>query len=342
MNGENVVTEAIARVTRGEELTREEARRVMERIMAGEATDAQIASLLTAIKMRGETAEEIAGFAQAMRQAASNIRPNVSPLVDTCGTGGDGQGTFNISTAAAFIAAGAGVYVAKHGNRCVSSSCGSADVLEALGVKIDMEPEKVKACIEDVGIGFLFAPRFHPAMRHVMRARREMGIPTAFNILGPLTNPAGADAQVLGVGSREKAPLVARALAEIGVRRAMVVHGEDGMDEITLTSPTLVWEVEEGEVREARLDPRELGLQGAAREDLRGGDAEENARIIREEVLAGRGGPRREVALLNAAAAIMVAGKAGGLKEGLEMAAVSVDSGAALRKLQELVEYSNG
>ena len=342
MNGENVVTEAIARVTRGEELTREEARRVMERIMAGEATDAQIASLLTAIKMRGETAEEIAGFAQAMRQAASNIRPNVSPLVDTCGTGGDGQGTFNISTAAAFIAAGAGVYVAKHGNRCVSSSCGSADVLEALGVKIDMEPEKVKACIEEVGIGFLFAPRFHPAMRHVMRARREMGIPTAFNILGPLTNPAGADAQVLGVGSREKAPLVARALAEIGVRRAMVVHGEDGMDEITLTSPTLVWEVEEGEVREARLDPRELGLQGAAREDLRGGDAEENARIIREEVLAGRGGPRREVALLNAAAAIMVAGKAGGLKEGLEMAAVSVDSGAALRKLQELVEYSNG
>lgn len=341
MKGENVVTEAIARVTAGGELSLEEARRVMESIMAGEATDAQIASLLTAIKMRGETAEEIAGFAQAMREAASSIRPSVSPLVDTCGTGGDGQGTFNISTAAAFIAAGAGVYVAKHGNRCVSSSCGSADVLEALGVRIDLEPERVKACIEEVGMGFLFAPRFHPAMRHVMRARREMGIPTTFNILGPLTNPAGAEAQLLGVGNREKAPLVARAMADIGVRKAMVVHGEDGMDEITLTSPTLVWEVEEGEVRESRIDPGELGLGKAAREDLRGGDAAENARIIREEVLAGREGPRREVALLNAAAAILVAGKAGDLEEGLELAAAAVDSGAALGKLEKLVEFTN-
>ncbi len=335
-----MIKEVLARVTEGDTLDRETAREVMSLIMRGEAGDAQIAALLTALRMRGETAEEIAGFAQAMREAAVTISPSVSPLVDTCGTGGDGSGTFNISTAAAFIAAGAGVYVAKHGNRGVSSACGSADVLEALGVDIEMEPEKVRACIEEVGIGFLFAPRFHPAMRHVMRARREMGIPTAFNLLGPLANPAGAQFQLLGVGRRDKAPLVAGALADMGTRRALVVHSEDGLDEVSSTSPTQVWEVEDGKVREARIDPRELGIPPADPRHLRGGDAAENARIIREEVLSGKKGPRRDIAVLNAAAVLYAAGRAAGLAEGLAMAEEAVDSGRALRKLEMMVEFS--
>lgn len=332
----------ISRLAGGETLGREEARQAMLALMRGEASDAQIASMLTAMRMRGETAEEIAGFAQGMREAATAIRPAVSPLVDTCGTGGDGLNTFNISTAAAFIAAGAGAFVAKHGNRGVSSPCGSADVLEALGVRIDLEAERVSACIEEIGIGFLFAPLFHPAMRHVMRARKEMGIPTAFNLLGPLTNPAGAEAQVLGVGRREKAPLLAQALAEMGTSRAMVVHGEDGMDELSIVSPTLVWEVEGCSVRHYRIDPAELGLEGASLRDLSGGDAAENARIIRDEVLAGRKGPRRDAAVLNAAAAIMVSGVASDLEEGMAMAERSIDSGAARCKLEELAGFTAG
>ncbi|MGQ9476808.1 MAG: anthranilate phosphoribosyltransferase [Actinomycetota bacterium] len=335
-----MLSEVLVRVTEGETLDRETAHRVMSLIMRGEATDAQIASLLTALRMRGETPEEIAGFAQAMRDAAMNIRPTVSPLVDTCGTGGDGRGTFNISTAAAFIAAGAGVYVAKHGNRGVSSACGSADVLEALGVNIEADPEKIRACIEEVGIGFLFAPRFHPAMRHVMRARKEMGIPTAFNLLGPLTNPAGAQFQLLGVGRREKAPLIAGALAGMGVRKALVVHGEDGLDEISTASPTLVWEVEDGKIRESRIDPGELGLPPADPGALRGGSAKENARIIREDVLSGKPGPRRDVAVLNAAAVLYAAGKAADLREGMALAEEAVDSGRAMRKLEMMVEFS--
>jgi len=335
-----MLSEVLARVTGGESLDRETARKVMSLIMRGEATDAQVACLLTALRMRGETPEEIAGFAQAMRDAAVNIRPSVSPLVDTCGTGGDGRGTFNISTSAAFVAAGAGVYVAKHGNRGVSSSCGSADVLEALGVDVEVEPERVRACIEEVGIGFLFAPRFHPAMRHVMRARREMGIPTAFNLLGPLANPAGAQYQLLGVGKRDKAHLVAGALAGMGVRRALVVHGEDGMDEISTSSPTLVWEVGEGEIREGRIEPEKLGLEAADPRTLRGGSAEENARIIRDEVLAGKPGPRRDITVLNAAAALYVAGRAADLREGISLAREAIDSGRAMRKLELLVEYS--
>lgn len=335
-----MLSEVLARVTEGERLDRETAHMVMSLIMRGEATDAQVACLLTALRMRGETPEEIAGFAQAMREAAVNIQPSVSPLVDTCGTGGDGHGTFNISTAAAFIAAGAGVYVAKHGNRGVSSPCGSADVLEALGVNIEMDPERVKACIEQVGIGFLFAPRFHPAMRHVMRARREMGIPTAFNLLGPLTNPAGARFQLLGVGRGDKAPLIAGALASMGIRKALVVHGEDGLDEVSPASPTLVWEVENGNVRQGRIEPGELGLDPVDPGSLRGGNAEENARIIREEVLSGKPGPRRDVAVLNAAAVLYAAGKAADLKEGLALAEEAVDSGRALQKLEMLVEFS--
>jgi anthranilate phosphoribosyltransferase len=334
------VSETISRLAAGESLRREEARATMLHLMRGEASDAQIAALLVALKMRGETALEIAGFAEGMREAATIIQPGVAPLLDTCGTGGDGLATFNISTVAAFIAAGAGAYVAKHGNRGVSSPCGSADVLEALGVGIELEPEEVRACIEEVGIGFLFAPRFHPAMRHVMRARREMGIPTAFNLLGPLTNPAGAEAQVLGVGSREKAPLLAQALSEMGVKRAMVVHGEDGMDELSTTSPTQVWEIGPAGVNHYLFDPRDLGIARADLRDLAGGDAGENARIIRDEILAGMLGPRRDVALLNAAAALVVAGKAAGLREGITLAERSVDSGAALRKLEELAAFT--
>ncbi len=335
-----MITEVLSRVAEGKTLDRETAREVMSLIMRGEASDAQIACLLTALRMRGETSEEITGFAQAMREAAVNIRPSVSPLVDTCGTGGDGRGTFNISTAAAFVAAGAGVFVAKHGNRGVSSSCGSADVLEALGVDIEMGPERVLACIEEVGIGFLFAPLFHPAMRHVMRARREMGIPTVFNLLGPLTNPAGAQYQLLGVGKRDKAPLIADALAGMGVRRALVVHAEDGLDEISTTSPTLVWEVAGGEIRKGSIEPRELGLEAADPRTLKGGGAEENARIIRDEVLSGKPGPRRDVTVLNAAAALYAAGKAADLHEGITLAQEAIDSGRALRKLEMMVDYS--
>ncbi|MDD5666245.1 MAG: anthranilate phosphoribosyltransferase [Actinomycetota bacterium] len=337
---ERTLGDTISRLTAGDSLERDEAREVMLRLMRGEASDAQIAALLTALKMRGETAQEIAGFAEGMREAATVIRPEVSPLLDTCGTGGDGLATFNISTAAAFIAAGAGAYVAKHGNRGVSSPCGSADVLEALGIYIDLEPEDVRACIEKLGIGFLFAPRFHPAMRHVMRARRELGIPTAFNLLGPLTNPAGAEAQVLGVGMRDKAPLIAGALAQMGVKRAMVVHGEDGMDELSTTSPSSVWEIGPHGVESYRLDPEELGMSRAMLRDLAGGDAAENARIIRDEVLAGKRGPRRDIAVLNAAAALVVAGRAESLRAGIALAERSIDHGAAREKLRELVRLS--
>jgi anthranilate phosphoribosyltransferase len=337
-----MIGDIIAKVTSGEDLDQAEAREAMLSLMRGEASDVQIAALLTALKMKGETADELAGFAQGMREAATTIQPAVGPLVDTCGTGGDGLSTFNISTAAAFITAGAGLYVAKHGNRGVSSPCGSADVLEALGIDIDLEAERVQACIEEVGIGFLFAPRFHPAMRHVMPARREMGIPTAFNLLGPLTNPAGAEAQLLGVGSLEKAPLMAHALQGMGIRKALVVHGEDGLDELSTTSPTLVWEVSPLEVREYRLDAMDMGIARASLDELRGGDAQENARIIREEVLAGVEGPRRDIAVLNAAAVLYAAGKARDIEEGIGLAAESVDSGRALGKLEEMARFTNG
>jgi anthranilate phosphoribosyltransferase len=336
-----MIGKAIAGTVDGKVLDRREAEEVMDILMRGEATDAQVASLLTALRMRGETADEIAGFAAGMRRAAVTLSPRVEPLVDTCGTGGDGLSTFNISTAAAFIAAGAGVYVAKHGNRGVSSPCGSADVMEALGVRLDLEPERVQACIEEVGIGFLFAPLFHPAMRHVMKARRELGIPTVFNLLGPLVNPAGVRRQVLGVGAAEKAPLLARALAELGTERAMVVHAEDGMDEISLCSPTKIWMVEKGEVTEDLFQPARLGLEACPPHCLKGGGAEENARIIRE-ILEGRTGPRSDIAKLNAAAAIVVAGRARDLEEGLSRAEESVRSGSAARKLEEMVEFTRG
>ena len=336
-----MINPAICKLTSGENLNRSEAREVMLSLMQGEASDAQIGALLIALRMKGETSDEIAGLAEGMREAATNIYPARRPLLDTCGTGGDRLSTFNISTAAAFIAAGAGVSVAKHGNRAVSSTCGSADVLEELGVGIDLEPQRVRECIDEVGIGFLFAPRFHPAMRHVMKARREIGIPTAFNLLGPLTNPASANAQLLGVGSRKYGLLLATALREIGVRHAMVVHSEDGMDELTTTSNNFIWEVNDEGVREYMLDARDLGFRSCSVADLCGGDSLTNARIIKNEVLAGIASPRRDVAVLNAAAAITVAGVAGTLGEGLDLANRSIDSGAARNKLDELAAFTS-
>ncbi len=337
-----MIVPTISKLLSGESLERTEARSLMLLLMKGEATDAQLGALLVALRMKGETAEEIAGLAEGMREAATNIRPSRHPLLDTCGTGGDRLHTFNISTAAAFIAAGAGVSVAKHGNRAVSSTCGSADVLEALGVCIDLEADRVRACIDEIGIGFLFAPRFHPAMRHVMTARRELGIPTTFNILGPLTNPARATAQLVGVGIPSYGPIIAEALREIGIERAMVVHAQDGMDELTNTSPNSIWEVYGGDMREYILDAGELGIIGAAVDQLAGGDGGFNAAIIRDEVLAGAPGPRREVAVLNAAAAIYLADQAADLREGVELARLSIDSGAARAKLEQLIDFTSG
>ncbi len=308
-------------------------------IMAGEATPAQTGAILMGLAVLGETPEIVAGAARAMRAASVRIHPKVSPLVDTCGTGGDASGTFNISTTAAFIVAAAGGHVAKHGNRAISSRAGSADVLEALGVRLDLPPEKVQEAIETIGVGFLFAPAHHPAMRHAAPVRRELGVRTVFNLLGPLTNPAGAEYQVLGVYSREAMELVASALAELGTRRALVVHGHDGLDEITTTAPTDAMLVEEGKVGAAfTIEPEAFGIPRARTEDLKGGNAEENAAIVRE-VLEGAQGPRRDIVLLNAGACLWIAGLASGIAEGIEKAAQAIDSGKAREKLEALVRF---
>ena len=309
-------------------------------IMAGEATPAQTGAILMGLAVLGETPEIVAGAARAMRAASVRIHPKVSPLVDTCGTGGDASGTFNISTTAAFVVAAAGGYVAKHGNRAISSRAGSADVLEALGVRLDLPPEKVQEAIETIGVGFLFAPAHHPAMRHAAPVRRELGVRTVFNLLGPLTNPAGAEYQVLGVYSREAMELVASALAELGTRRALVVHGHDGLDEITTTAPTDAVLVEEGKVGATfTIEPEALGIPRARAEDLKGGDAKENAAIVRE-VLEGAQGPRRDIVLLNAGACLWISGLASGIAEGIEKAAQAIDSGKAREKLEALVRFS--
>src|SRR5438132_2421141 len=299
-------------------LSREEARQVMSEVLAGECTDAQIAALLVGLHMKGETVEEIVGFAEAIRQAAAplpvrcNSAVDVSgterdALVDTCGTGGDASGTFNLSTATALVVAGTGVRVAKHGNRSVTSQCGSADVMEALGVNISLPPARLAACLDEVGIAFLFAPAMHSAMKHVQTARRELRLRTVFNLLGPLTNPAQASAQVVGVYSADLVEKLAEALSMLGVRRALVVHGADGLDEITITGPTRVGEVRDGQVRSYEVTPEEFGLQRAPIEEIAGGDAVANTAIIRD-VLAGERSPRRDVVLLNAAAALVAAG----------------------------------
>ncbi len=329
--------ELIAKVVAGERLSEQEAENAMELIMSGSATPAQIASFITALRMRGESAEELAAFARVMRRFSARIEPRVrGRLVDTCGTGGDGAETFNISTTAAFVAAGAGVPVAKHGNRGVSSRSGSADVLEALGVKIDLPPEAVKRCIESTGMGFMFAPVFHGAMRHALTPRREIGIRTVFNLLGPLTNPAGAQAQVLGVYSSEVVELVAEALRRLDTEHALVVHGSPGMDELSVCGATEVAEVRAGEVEVYEVEPEEFGLSRATLEELRGGNPQENAKLT-EMLLSGEvEGPKREVVLLNAGAALYVAGRVKSIASGISEAERSIDSGSALEKLEVL------
>src|SRR5438128_3307339 len=330
-----------------ESLSREEARAVTAEILSGKCTDAQIAALLVALHMKGETVEEIVGFAEAIRAAATpleisrNSTVDVSDterdaLVDTCGTGGDASGTFNISTASALVVAGAGVRVAKHGNRSVTSKCGSADVMEALGVSISLPPARLAACLEEVGIAFLFAPAMHSAMKYVQPARRELRLRTVFNLLGPLTNPAQANAQVVGVYEEALVEKLAQALNLLGLRRALVVHGLDGLDEITISGPTKVAEVREGTVRSYEVTPEEFGLQRAPIEEIAGGDAVANTAIIRD-VLAGERSPRRDVVLLNAAAALVAASRANHLAEALPLAAASIDSGRAATKLEALV-----
>lgn len=334
-----MIRELIGKLAAGGQPSREEARDAMRQIMGGEATPAQIAAYLTALRIRGETAEVIAGSAEAMRERFTAIRAPHDRIVDTCGTGGDGAKTFNISTAAALVAAGAGATVAKHGNRSVSSACGSADVLAALGVNLEMPPDCVEQCLARIGIAFLFAPMLHPAMKHAIGPRRDIGIRTVFNILGPLSNPAGARRGVLGVYDASLTGLLAEAALELGAVRLLVVHGSDGLDEITLTGPTTVAEVVDGVVRRYQIAPEDVGLGRCAREDLTGGDAEANAGILRR-VLAGAPGPRRNVVCLNAAAAIVAAGLANDLREGLERAKQAIDSGAALAKLEALVAFS--
>jgi anthranilate synthase/phosphoribosyltransferase len=333
------IKEAIGKVMLGEDLLGEEAEAVMGQIMGGEATPAQIGAFLTALRLKGETVEEITGCARAMRRSAIPVRPQRQDLVDTCGTGGDRTGTFNISTTAAFVVAGAGLGVAKHGNRSVSSHCGSADLLEALGVNLELTPEQVAGCIDQVGIGFLFAPRLHPAMKHAIGPRREMGVRTIFNILGPLTNPAGATRQIMGVYDPSLTSPLAQVLGKLGVQAAFVVHGADGLDELSTTGINRVSHLRDGWVKDFSLDPAELGLPGARLEDLRGGTAEENAQIT-QAILAGEQGPRRGVVLLNAAAALVAGGVAGDFEEGLQRAAEAIDSGSAREKLEGLVAFT--
>ena len=328
------IREAIARVVARQDLTQEEAAAAMEDIVSGAATPAQIAALVVGLRMKGETVEEVAGLARVMRRVATRVPIDVR-AVDTCGTGGDGASTFNISTVAALVVAGAGVPVAKHGNRAVTSGCGSADLLEALGVPIDLPPDGVVRCVREAGFGFMFAPRYHPAMKHAMGVRREVGVRTVFNILGPLTNPAGVEAQLLGVAMPGLGETLARVLGLLGVRRAMVVHSEEGLDEISLAAPTTAWEVVDGEVRTFQVCPEDVGLLRCRREDLRGGDVAVN-RSLAERVLQGERGPTRDVVLLNAAAALRVAGAVDSLRDGVQLAAESVDSGRAYRVVETL------
>jgi anthranilate phosphoribosyltransferase len=335
-----VIQGAITRLLDGKPLARTEARAVMDEIMLGEATPAQIGGFLVALRANGETPDEIAGCAEAMRAHVLAVTPKRGDLVDTAGTGGDGAHTINISTAAALVAAAAGAAVAKHGNRAVSSACGSADVLEALGFSLDQEPERISQSIDELGFGFLFAPLHHPAMRHAAPVRTELATRTVFNILGPLTNPAGARAQVVGVYSPALVRTIAEVLARLGARRAFVVHGAGGIDELSPVGPNLVAEVVDGAVHEHELDPEsELGLPRCRVEELRGGTPDENAQSIRE-VLNGAGGGRRSAVLLNAAGAIAAAGHAADLREGLELARAAVDSGAAADRLELLAAFS--
>ncbi len=331
--------EKLRRITQRIDLSEEEMSAVMDALMSGELTDAQIGALMAALATKGETFAELAGAARTMRRKAHRLHVTASTVVDTCGTGGDGAHTFNISTTAAFVVAGCDVTVAKHGNRSVSSRCGSADVLEALGVRLDVDQEVVEEALAEIGIGFLFAPLYHGAMRHAAKARREVGIRSLFNMLGPLTNPAGANCQVLGVFAPELTEMFAKALQLLGARRAFVVHGHDGLDEITVCAPTRVTELHDGLIRTYDLDPERILGRTAPSDALRGGSPEDNARILRS-ILEGAPGPCRDVVVLNAAAALVAAGSAEDLREGVNLAEKSLDSGAARSKLDALVRFT--
>jgi anthranilate phosphoribosyltransferase len=333
------VQEALGRLLDGHDLSRPEARAVMNEIMSGEATPAQIGGFLVALRLKGETPDEIAGCAEAMREHVLAVRPTRDDLVDTAGTGGDGARTINISTAAALVAAAAGAGVAKHGNRAVSSASGSADVLEALGFRLELPAARIEQSIDELGFGFLFAPTHHPAMRHAAPVRRELAARTVFNVLGPLTNPAGARAQVVGVYAPSLVPTIAEVLAQLGARRAFVVHGAGGIDELSPVGPNLVYEVVDGGVREREIDPLELGVPRCDPQELRGGSPEENAAAIRS-VFEGENSGRRSAVLLNAAGAIAAAGHARDLREGLGLAKDALDSGAAATRLEELIRFS--
>jgi anthranilate phosphoribosyltransferase len=366
-----MILDALHRIAnQSQSLARAEAREVMAEVLAGNCTDAQISALLLALHMKGETVEEIVGFAEAIRNAATPLpisleksgaaktsasgaldlsgtgrdalaesSPGDTGLVDTSGTGGDASGTFNISTATAFVTAGAGVRVAKHGNRGISSKCGSADVMEALGVNIQLTPARSAQCLREIGICFLYAPNLHSSMKQVQRVRRELRLRTMFNLLGPLTNPARASGQVVGVYALDMVEKLAEALSMLGLRRALVVHGLDGLDEITITGPTRVAEARDGSVRTYELDPEEFGMKRSTLADIAGGDAAENAAII-HEVLSGKKSPRRDVVLLNSAAALVAAGRVDHLADGIPVAAQSIDSGAAAAKLAALASFT--
>ncbi len=349
-----MIKTAIAKVVENRDLTETEMIGVMDQIMGGEATPAQVGAFITALRMKGETVAEITGAARVMRARATPIRVgrqtvdidreeiNVDreTIIDTCGTGGSGTRSFNISTTVAFVVAACGIKVAKHGNRSISSACGSADVLEKLGVNLDVTPQVVEQCIERIGVGFLFAPALHGAMKHAIGPRKEIGIRTIFNILGPLTNPAGADRQVLGVYREELVEVMASVLCELGCRRGFVVHGADGMDEVTLTGPTRVGEIRDGAVHLTTVRPEDFGIDPCQLIDLQGGDAAANAAIVRA-VLAGTPGPKRDVVLLNAAFALTAAGAVEAVSEGLVRARQAIDSGAAAEKLAALVSLTN-
>jgi len=334
-----MIKEALSQIVSGSNLTSAEAREVMREIMHGQATSAQIGAFLTALRMKGETADEIAGCAQAMRESAIAVKPKRNQLVDTCGTGGDGSGTFNISTTVAFVAAGAGLAVAKHGNRAVSSHCGSADLLQALGVNLELSPEQVAQCIDEVGIGFLFAPKLHPAMKYALAPRQEIGLRTIFNILGPLSNPAQAKRQLLGVYDGNLTELMAEVLRALGAEHAFVVHGADGLDELSVTGANKVSHLYHNHIETYYLNPEELGLPQARLSDLAGGAVEDNAETTKA-LLEGKRGPKRDVVLLNAAAVLIAGGKASSFSEGLVFAAEAIDNGSAQRKLHQLVEFS--
>jgi anthranilate phosphoribosyltransferase len=335
-----MIREIIRKLTERRDLTTDEATQAMNEVMSGEATPAQIAAFIIALRMKGETSEEITGCARVMREKATRVDAGTAVAVDTCGTGGDARNTFNISTAAALVAAGAGVTVAKHGNRAVSSNSGSADVLKALGVNIEAPTDRVEKCLQQARIGFLFAPLLHGAMKHAIGPRREIGVRTVFNVLGPLTNPAGARRQLVGVYDASLPPVIATVLRNLGSERCMVVHGDDGLDEITTTGKTLVAELKDGDISTYHLTPEELGLSRAKLADLTVRTIEEAADAVRS-VIGGAKGPKRDVVLLNAGAAIMVSGQASDLKSGIAKAAASVDSGAGAKALEDLVRITN-